>query len=468
MIRRNYVNMPFLFIGMVVALSCTASGERVDITGEPPPLHPDTTTIPDTATIQVDPATRYQTMEGWEVHSEVRSDLPGSGAFRDELYDRAVNEAGIDRIQLSVRSGVESDQDYWSQLQAGTITNDQWRAVRYATVNDNASPDIINPAGFHFSEVDDLVNRIVLPLRQRLVANGESLYVTLEYVAFTAQITTGSYDHTDPAEYAEFILATFQHLQSTFGLVPDGLEIILEPDNVSQWTPTYTGQAIVAVANRLAAAGFTPEIIAPSTTDMGNALVFYNSWPTAVRDRVHTVSYHRYRGVTSQNLQAISGLGKETAMLEWWSANNDHRVLHEDLKVGMASAWQQGVVGGIAGPMALYYVDDQANISINPKTTFLRQYYRFVRRGAVRVGATSKNNALDPLAFVNVDGRQVVVVKTTGAASFTVGGLAAGTYGAFYAVEGAWGVGQPDQTITAGHTVSASIPGAGVITIHRK
>ncbi len=467
MVHRNRFRRPFqVILGLVIAVSCTASGDRTDITGEPPEPPP---SPPDTATVQIDTATRYQTMEGWEVHAEVGLDLPPFALFRDELFDRVVNEAGINRISLPVRSGVESDQDYWSQRQAGTITNDQWRAVRYATVNDNASPNIINPAGFHFSEIDDLVSRIVLPIRDRLTANGEALYVTLEYIAFTAQITTGSYDHDDPAEYAEFILATFQHLQSEFGLVPDGLEIILEPDNVSQWTPAYTGQAIVAVADRLAAAGFTPDIIAPSTTNMSTALVFYDSWPAAVRNRVHTVSYHRYSGVSTEALQAIAGLGKATAMLEWWNMANDYRTLHEDLKVGQVSAWQQGAIGGsLPGLMAVYNVDNQANVLMSPKTAYFRQYYRYVRRGAVRIGASSTNSALDPLAFVNVDGRQVVVVKADETASFTVGGLEPGTYGIMYAVEGAWGVEQPDQTISAGQAVSPSIPGAGVITIYRK
>jgi len=467
------VSRPGLVMALVLlaASACASCGESTDIIGAPPPPPPPP---PPTgqATIQVDPAVRFQTMRGWEVNLYSSQESPAFGAFKDELFDRAVNEAGINRLQLPVRSGVESNQDNWSLYQAGALSDAEWRAVRYATVNDNGDPNSLNPSGFHFSELDDMVSRIVLPVKQRVEANGETLHVTLTYVAFTQQITTGSYHHANAAEYAEFILAAFQHLQTRFGLVPDALEVILEPDNVSQWTPSVVGAAIVSVSDRLGAAGFSPEILAPSTTNMANAPTFFNSWPAAARARVQTVVYHRYSGVSAGALQTIAGLGKETAMLEWWSASNGYQVLHEDLKSGRNSAWQQGVLGGDQGPMALYLIDTsnpaQPVVTINDKTKFTRQYFKYVRRGAVRIGATSTSNALDPVAFINPSGGQVVVVKATGAASFTVGGLAAGTYGISSATAAAWGVTAPDQTITAGQTVTASLPGAGVLTIYRK
>lgn len=441
-------------------------------TSSAPISDPDPTAM---GTIQVDPTTTFQTMRGWEATAFALNNSPGFDNFIDRLLERVVNEVGINRVRLAVRSGAENDQDNWSRLQQGEITAERWREVRYATVNDNESPNSIDWSGFHFSELDDTVVRIVLPLKRLVETNGEALYVTLNYVAFTRQIKGGAYHHDDPAEYAEFMLAVFQYLDETFGLVPDGLEILLEPENVPQWNQEVMGEAIIAVTDRLSESGYVPQVIAPSTTKMANAPGFISQWAGAggILGRVHTLSYHRYRGFSASDLANVAEVsaahGLETAMLEWWDEGNSYLVLHEDLKTGMNSAWQHGVLGGSEGPMALYKIDDsnvpQPVLTINDRTKFTRQYFSHVRSGAIRIGASSSEGALDPLAFLNIDGGYVVVVKTDGATEFTIGGLPPGRYGTTYATASEWDVSQPDQTILAGQPLSVSIPAKGVVTI---
>ena len=90
--------------------------------------------------------------------------------------------------------------------------------------------------------MDNTIDRIVNPLRAALAAKGEKLIVNVNYVAFTGQITSGLYIHNDPAEYAEFVLATYLHLQEKYGWVPDLWEVLLEPDNVSQWNGRLLGR----------------------------------------------------------------------------------------------------------------------------------------------------------------------------------------------------------------------------------
>jgi len=92
----------------------------------------------------------------------------------------------------------------------------------------------------------------------------------------------------------------------------------------------------------------------------------------------------------------------------------------------------------------------------------------YVRKGAVRKGATSTDGGLDPVAFRNLDGRDIVVVKASGSNSFTVGGLPTGTYGRSYSTAAAENTELGDVVISFGELVSASIPSAGVITIYRK
>lgn len=432
------------------------------------------------ATITVEPAMTYQTISGWEAVAFALE--PGNAAFanfKGTLFDQVANDLGINRVRLEIRSGVENAADNWSDYQDGIIPYQAWRSRRYATINDNDDPQIIDWSGFHFSEMDDAIERILNPLRAVLAARGDKLIVNVNYVAFTGQITDGAYLHDDPAEYAEFVLATYLHLQGKYGWVPDLWEVILEPDNVSQWSGQLIGRAIVAAAARLEAAGFEPAFVAPSNTNMGNAVAYFDQM-AAVRGalrHLRELSYHRYGGVSLQNLQAISARaaahGLDTAMLEWWSGANGYATLHEDLKVGNNSAWQQGVLAGALGAqMACYQIDDSVptapRVIPGDKTKFLRQYFRFIRPGAIRIEAGSQLSSFDPVAFVNIDGRFVVVVKCSGGGAFTLGGLPAGTYGISYTTAAEFDMNLPDQEIYAGQAIAGHIPQAGVLTVYGK
>ena len=80
-------------------------------------------------------------------------------------------------------------------------------------------------------------------------------------------------------------------------------------------------------------------------------------------------------------------------------------------------------------------------IDINTRSKYSRQYFKYVRSGALRIGASSDDAAFEPLGFINRDGQHVVVVKTTRGDDLTVNGLAAGTYGISYTISAAvWGV----------------------------
>jgi len=431
-------------------------------------------------TITVDPATTYQTISGWEaVAYALEPANPAFANFKDTLFDQAINDLGINRVRLEIRSGIENGIDNWAAYEAGTIDYQTWRSRRYATINDNADPQTINESGFQFSQIDNTIDRIVNPLRQVAQARGEKLIVNVNYVAFTGQIKDGEYLHDNPAEYAEFVLATYLHLQNKYGWVPDLWEILLEPDNVSQWSGKLLGQAIVAAAERLKAAGFQPAFVAPSNTNMGNAVRYFDDMIAVpgVLPVLREFSYHRYGGVSLTNLLAIADRAKQhgldTAMLEWWSNANGYQTLHEDLKIGNNSAWEQGVIGGaLNSDMSCYQIDDSdpahPRVLLTDKSKFLRQYYKFVRPGAIRIGATSQQGAFDPLAFINDTGSYVVVVKCGTGGEFSVGGLAAGTYGIKYTTAGEFDVDLPDQTMYSGQAVLAAIPQAGVLTIYGK
>lgn len=425
------------------------------------------------ATIAVDPSVTYQTITGWEATAWVAEpDDPAFPNYRDGLYEALVNDIGINRVRLEIRSGVENTDDNWSDHRAGTIDYDTWRSRRYATVNDDDDPNHIRWAGFHFSEMDHAIETIVNPLRALLEARGEALYVNVNYVAFTGQIKGGVYLHDDPAEYAEFVLAACLHIRDKYGWLPDAWEILLEPDNVSQWNGNLLGRAIAAVGEKLAAHDIHLDIVAPSNTDMGNAITYFDQMMQVprVKEHLREYSYHRYAGVSLSNLRAIAARAKQhgltTSMLEWWSDGNTYHTLHEDLQIGNNSAWQQAVVRGF------FDIDDSdpANpvVSINNKTKFTRQYFKYIRPGALRIGADSRDGSFEPLAFINDNGSLVVVIKCDSGGEFSVGGLAAGKYGIKYTSADQYDIDLPDRTIRFGQLVTASIPARGVLTIYAK
>jgi hypothetical protein len=434
-------------------------------------------------TITVNGAQQFQTMTGWEALNGTgygECDRTAYSKYMPELITRAADELKINRLKLPLRGGYEQTIDMFLQFQSGQITFTQYQQVQARPVNDNSDPFVINPAGFQWGHLDFGIEETVLPLRQRLQARGENLYVVLNFNS-TGPGAAALY-RDFPEEYAELALAAFQHIQQKYGFVPNGLELVNEP-NLGVWEGQHVAAALLAVKRRLNQAGFFPDFIGPSHSGaLGTALFFdvMLQTPGAVQ-ALSDVSYHRYGGFQLSYLQDIwqraSQHGKRTAMTE--HIGSGYIDLHDDLTIANVSAWEQFslafCVSGTGGGGGLYFVINNATPGqTNPTvvtaqtSTYLRQYFRYVYLGAVRIGASSTNAAFAPVAFRNPNGRFTLVVKATSGGSFTVGGLPAGTYGIEYTTAAEYARSLPDVTISASQTVAAAIPAAGAITVYAK
>jgi len=462
---------------MIVAIAA-CSGDRESGVVAPPP--PSSSPPPaGNATIVLNSAVRHQMIAGWEATAQAGYEHPSFPLFADSLFTLIVNDLGVNRIRLEVRSGAENTRDWYADWIAGTIDDATWRCHRYETVNDNADPATRNDVGFRFTDFDTKVEKVVLPIRSKLQARGEQLFLNVNYVAFENSSCARSAVHDNPAEYAEFVLATVQHMHSRYGLVPDSWEVVLEPDNTSFWRGTQIGRAIVAAANRLAAAGYDDiTFIAPSNTNMSNAVAYFDDLAAVPGALQHLteISYHRYGGVSTSALNALASrarqYGKGTAMLE--HIGSGYADLHADLSVGLNAAWQQYTLafpGTSDAGGSLYRIDvtnpSAPQILPGSRTPYLRQYFRYVRGGAQRIGATSRVSSLDPLGFINPNGHWVVVVKAAAAATFDIGGLPAGRYGISHTTAGGAGVEAPPVTVGSDGKAIVSIPSAGVLTFYR-
>ncbi|MEO6444512.1 MAG: glycoside hydrolase family 30 beta sandwich domain-containing protein [Gemmatimonadaceae bacterium] len=430
------------------------------------------------ATIEVSAGERLQVMRGWEalIGGMPECNLRAWDLARDRILELSANELGLNRVRLPLRSGTEAHRDPFVPYMRGETTFEDWKRTWTRAENDDADPFHADSAGFQWGFLDYTVETVVVPLREKLRARGESLWVNLDYVGGRTPM------HADnPEEYAELVLAAFVHLRDRFGLVPNSMEIINEPNQRDTWSPEQVARALLAARSRLAAAGFTPQFIVPSTTTVEASLEYLDAMVRlpGVREAIGEVSYHGYGGGAPPVLrlaQRAQELGYPTAMLEKMGA--DEHDLYRDLTVGQISAWQQFAMVHCVQPDSgdgggIYVRTIQAD-TLHPVTVLstksrrLRHYFRYIALGAQRVKATSSNDRVEATAFVNPDDRAVVVANVDRARTLRVRGLPAGRYGIRYTTDREDNIEGRDTVLSAGATLETRMPGVGVITIFGK
>lgn len=445
----------------------------------------------------IDTNITYQTIHSWEAGTSLivtEGENIGTDLLidivKDDVAKYTVDTLGITRLRLEVRAGSENTRDYWNEYITEQVPYEDWRANRYANVNDNDDPDDLNMDGFHFSELDVKINNAVLPVKEYLESKGEKLYINLCYVAFTGQITDGEYIHRDPKEYGEFILAVFTYMQETYGFVPDGVEVILEPDVAKFGTGKLVGECMVEAGDKLKANGYTPEFIGLSNTNLFNA-----NNPKYVDDLVAVegvldywseFSYHCYAGRTDSLLGEVAlkakNYGVRTSMLEWWTNGNTYERLHTDLKIGNNSTWQyrfslttHANSDNNQGLTRVNY-EDENNYTITPKNgvPYVGFYQRNIRPGDVRIEASSSDEIVDPIAFKTPDGRIKIVASCSAEGIIEFKELPEGIYSVRKMTGNPRQLPSGDEIVIQGieisnnDTLSVEIDGQGIIIIEQK
>lgn len=439
--------------------------------------------------VTIDGSTRYQTMDGFGVYPRYweddkkndrfdRSFEPYTGVVSDYL----VNELGLNAVRVEIWSGLENPHDHWIEHYEGKTTYKQYADLRYEKINDNDDPRVANPAGFQFSKFDHRMSTMVMPLVRAIEKRGEKPFLTVCYVDFKWKAATrqGSLSHAkNPEEFAEFVLVFFERLKEKFGLSPESFELVLEPENTESWRGEEIGRALVTVAARLKEKGFTPRFIAPSNTSMSNAIDYFDAMakvPGAL-DLLDTFSYHRYHLERTAYVEEIwrraREHGKKTAMLEKVGAGID--VLFEDLVVGHVSGWQQWAAADQLGnDNGGYYAQvdhrDEAHPRVLPAGTslLLSQVFRYVRRGAVRLGATSNRADKSVVAFVNTGGDEAVIVRAKRAGgALTLRGLVRGRYGLRFVGNDQTVRELPPVDVRNGELVT-TLPAAGALAVYAR
>ena len=438
-------------------------------------------------------STSLQTWKGWEAmfHDGMADYLVTGQNWHNAALDAAV-DLGINRVRTEIPSGLTEDTtDFFTPYLAdgrdfsinpfynAFINN----ANRYTPINDDSDPNSINPSGFKFSALDWQVSNYVVPLKTKLSARGESLFWTVCFVHFSAS----SQLHVDnPEEYGELILATWQHLNAAYGMVPDALEIFLEPDNTAAATPAEVGAMIVAARNRLVGAGFAkPYIIAPTTITSAATLAYYQGVKSAnpiAASYIDEVSRHRYGSAPEDamlvNLRnAVENDGKKSSMLET-DFGGTLANLHQDIEVGRVSAWNGKWVIAYPSPTdtgSFYFLinpNPPYGIAKTNHAKYAEHYMKYIRQNAVMKGVTNSSNNFRGVPFVNPNGTYVVPIRATTSGTVTVSGLPAGTYkrcrtiGDGSNAPSIYNSCESDVTISGGQNMTITFSGAGVGTVY--
>ncbi len=324
---------------------------------------------------------------------------------------------------------------------------------------------------------------------------GERLFINLQLVDFgSGNATQGFFSNVSFAnaaeEYAEFIAEVVKHLDDKYGIVPDALELVLEPDNTVEWTGTTAvmaarlNAALLAVHARLTANGYTiDQYIAPGTKSIQTAWKIIDEMVknAQVLSLLDVFSYHLYSHRSNANRQEIWNravlYGKKTAQLELTGAIAS--TIMEDTEYAHSSAFQRWAL--IANHVSGYLNPDVTDpnsptFAFNNYVAPMVQFMKYVRIGALEIEASGTN----AVAYIGKNGGYTVIFQnpTGDYGPFTITGLPAGTYGVTssghnssntYKHELAYS----DLTITAGQDLVFSVSTAStwldsIVTVFQK
>ncbi|MCD6351484.1 MAG: hypothetical protein J7M26_05145, partial [Armatimonadetes bacterium] len=366
--------------------------------------------------VALDPAVRYQTILGW---GKTAPEMSASPAVRDLVLDLAVNDLGLTRLRIEPPGGHGPHRRRWEWL------------------NDNSDPDDINWSALNTGDFDQLLQQWVVPFKQRVEARGEPFdcYVSPSFFNHGSTGEVPAWLLHSPGEYAEYALSLLLYMKQKYGIAANYYCICNEAGNDNSFSPQVVARMIRALGPKLRAAGLPTAIQFPESINAREAWRYVQT----VQDQpdvlqwLGLVSYHWYGKNNQQYMPKLRDFaraqGLPTAQTEYMWLKIDH--LYDDLTLGRVSYWE---IYGLAGPdwrAALTHVSS-TTFRGGPRYWTFRQVLHYVRPGAVRIKATSSEQALRVLAFERGGRMTVVLINTSEPLqdrAVKVQGLPAGTYG---------------------------------------
>jgi glucuronoarabinoxylan endo-1,4-beta-xylanase len=289
------------------------------------------------------------------------------------------------------------------------------------------------------------------------------------------------------AEYAEFCAAFCKVFEREMGFPLYAFGIQNEP-RFSQFynSCVYDGAALrdllKIVGKRFKDEGLTTKLFAPEDVGWlggveGMTLPMLNDPEARKYLQINAVHGYALDGITAGSADAktwetMYNWGGQYNIPLWMTETSGYenneagglalaKAMYTALRFGRAEAWVFWTISTDAAD-SYSLMDSKGNKGRSYYVS--KQFYRYIRPGAVRIEANAENAAILPLAFKNQNGETVVLVNTgTSAASVSVSGIGAGTYKVYRtsATDNCREIG----TTKPGNSII--VPGGGVVTLVR-
>ncbi len=240
------------------------------------------------------------------------------------------------------------------------------------------------------------IREFVIPFKQRVETNGGKFYLVVSATAW------GSWQINNPEEYAEIYVGCLDRMRDKFNITPDYIIIYNEPGNKrngAENNPEKVINALRSVLKRLKAGGYSVKVRWSATVSISKALKWIDSlreFGSDILPLVGQYDYHGYGGFENGKLNKLRKQAKKngaaTVMGEWWFAKDRDNA--DDIITSLCEA--DSVVYQATSDIGLINVgrwETEFHSGVKSSEYYtLRQFYRFIRPGDVRIQVTSSDN----------------------------------------------------------------------------
>lgn len=394
---------------------------------------PTVTAEPGTMLVRIDPATRYQTFEGWGTSLCWWANHVGGwgAAARNAVVDAVVNPTtglGYNIFRYNIGGGENPSHEH---------------------MNAHREIEGYQPSAGVWDWGADATQRAVL---QQIVATGTNVILEafsnsppswMTKSGCAAGNTDGSNNLKDDQyeEFADYLTEVVKHFRDEWGITFRTLEPLNEP-NATWWkldnnqegchfSPSNQENIIRLVAQSLAAKGLTGTTVSASDENsMDEAYANMRAFSQATMDAMSQMNVHSYAGNRRADVRALATMkGKrlwqsESGPLGQTLANDVEAAFFmgariiQDLRELKPDAWLDWQFGDPSRNWASVVLND-AEQSFSPLKRFYvnANFSRYIRPGAVFVDVNDANT----VAAVAADGKSVTLVVQNRDASATKG-----------------------------------------------
>jgi O-glycosyl hydrolase len=358
------------------------------------------------AVITVDPATRYQTMQGFGASVRLFDD-PATTNTTDPVTKRGT------AVPPVITQGAIFETLY-ADLALTRVRFLPSDGGGIEPANDNADPLVADPSKFDYAWKNGDGQIAYMP---DLVRRGVTTW-------FAAPLSLEKWmTPSNPAEYAEWAMAMLHHWKDR-GYEMPYFSLESEPGSAAggALTGAYLRDVAKLLGARIKADGMKTKLVVPDDVSPQEALARLQVIlaDADARQYVGAIAYHLYaRGGEAQIKQLGDQYGIPIWMTDFSLPDDDfftwamalHELIADD---GVSAIDYKWAFLGDYGHSQLVRLETNAGsyVRFTPTTQYyvLGQYSRYLRPGAVRVAASSNDPNVKATAYV--DGTKLIVIAT--------------------------------------------------------